>query len=249
MSQGQTLAVDSFPRSTVVDSVRIGPLVYRAATILRYSKEGIEESVDIKGDLTTIVTVSNTGSASTPVAPVRCVQEYAFLNPDFRSIPRITGFPSTVACLKTNENFLLGPGESRRLSYFSHNWKHGQYGLLGPLYFVAELQSSDTVARLRSGGSVVSSDVSTLEYHATSAVEGHISSCSRANHSPLLTELPPHRNHFTTSSYSISGSIARLEQLSRLKAIWRLTNNAARLRRSNSIPSLAANPRRPAFDL
>lgn len=172
MSQGQTLAVDSFPRSTVVDSLRIGPLVYRGATTLSYSKRGNEESVDVKGDLTTVLTVSNNGSASAPVAPVRCLTEYAFLNPDFGSIPRITGFPSTAACLKTSENFLLTPGEHRSLSYSSHNWKHGQYGILGPLYFVAELQSGDTVARLRSGRSVVSSDVSSLEYHATSAIEG-----------------------------------------------------------------------------
>jgi hypothetical protein len=173
MSQGQIPDVDSIPQSTVVDSARVGSLIYRAATTLKYPKQTPIESKVAIGDLATSLTLTNAGLAETEITVPRCpLTLRAFMAPNFKPITRISDFPTTTPCFTSEQKLGLRPGESRQLQLSSRGWKHGRFGLLGPLYFVAELKLPDTTVRLRTGKTEFASDISSLAYSASSVVEG-----------------------------------------------------------------------------
>jgi hypothetical protein len=156
------------------DSAHVGALLYRAHTVLTYPLEYGRKSEDVLGDLTTTISITNTGLTRITSSLGKCpVEVKAYINGEFRESPRITGFPSAIGCMTKAQMVSLAPGEARELSLGTRKWKHGfNKAFLGPLYFVAKVQAEDTVIDLRAGASALTSDLTDVEYHATSAVEG-----------------------------------------------------------------------------
>jgi hypothetical protein len=176
MTAAVLTSTGSFAQESVAqDSARVGALLYRARTTLTYPLEYGRQSKDVLGDLTTTITITNTGSTRSTVSLKKCpIEVKSYLNAELREVQRmVTAFPSAIGCLRRSEPISVRPGESRELSAITRKWKHGFNGVfLGPLHFVAVLHIGDTAITFRSGKSALTSDLTALEYRATSTVEG-----------------------------------------------------------------------------
>lgn len=195
VSQGQVTAVDSLDASIVFDSARVGSLTYRAATTLTYPKRDPNKPGDIVGDLTTTLTIANTGAQPAEIRLTRCpVRVYAFLRADYKPLPRLNGFHNTLSCMASDRHITIAPAEVGRVTVISRNWKHGDAAWLGPMHFVSELQLPDTSIRLSAGKSAVTSSLEAIDYHGTTTLEGTapakvVSTVTISNHGELPVEL------------------------------------------------------------